>query len=647
MRIPSQIVDQVRDSSDILSVVEDYVRMKKAGNNYVGLCPFHDEKTPSFNVSPSKGFFKCFGCGKGGNVITFVMEIERLEFVDAVRWLAGRAGIEIPEQRVDKEAFQKTEVIYHALRFAAEYFSRQLRETLSGTQARAYLHGRGLTETTIERFQLGYAPDSWDGLLKAAERGQISPEALFRAGLVIKRDNGGYYDRFRGRVIFPVWSHIGKIIGFGGRALQEGPKVPKYLNSPETEVYHKKFVLYGLYQAKRDARQQDRILLVEGYTDVLALYQAGVASVACCGTALTSQQVKLLGRFVKEIRLLYDADTAGATATERAIDCVLQSGLNPSVLRLPEGDDPDSFVREQGADKFKAYLQSETKDWLDALYAVARQKNLLHTPQGRRQEMTRVAKRIMWLLRDQLLFKFYVAKTSELFGILEGDVVQEVAVLVQGQKPSEEAASGQGGEGSVLDIIPEAEKTLLQLMLEEGIPMIKYILDRMSLEEFQEGASRELVEALIDFYFESGDQLSGAINPEQLQLDMLGWQLVAGLMLNRYELSSNWEEKKIDVPRLNQDAERIAKDSMRKIKQKLIKEELKELIFRITNAEAGSEAQMELQEEYRERLQHKRAIERGEIFEERGSEVPKDQEDRKAAQMNTRAGSGSSMNLFE
>ena len=460
MWIPDQIVDQVRESSDILGVVQDYVRMKKAGSNYVGLCPFHEEKTPSFNVNPSKGIFKCFGCGKGGNVLTFVMEIERLEFVDAVRWLADRAGIEIPEQRVDREAFEKKEVVYHALRFASEYFTTKLQDSKSGTDALAYLQARGLTEKTIERFQLGYAPDSWDGLLKAAERGHIKPEALERAGLVIKKDKGGYYDRFRNRVIFPVWSHIGKIVGFGGRALAEGPKTPKYLNSPETEVYHKSFVLYGLYQVKREARQQSKVLLVEGYTDVLALDQAGIGSVACCGTALTPQQVKLLGRFVKEIQLLYDADTAGVEATERAIDCILQNGLDASVVSLPEGEDPDSFVRQQGVDKFKAYLQDETRDWLNSLFWSAKQKNAFSTPQGMRKEISRVAERITWL-QDQLLQKLYIQKTSQLFGVLEGDVAQEVAAHFRRRQTSANTVPVQSESPETVDTIPEPERKLL------------------------------------------------------------------------------------------------------------------------------------------------------------------------------------------
>ena len=618
MRIPENIIEQVRNDADILNIVQDYVRMKKAGNNYVGLCPFHDEKTASFNVSPSKGFFKCFGCGKGGNVITFVMEVERLDFADAVRWLADRMGIEIPVRVVDQEAFAEKEIVYNALRFAAEHYAQRLEEPASGSGAREYLDMRGLTPKTIERFKLGYAPNSWDGLLKAAERKHIKAETLVRAGLVVKRDDGkGYYDRFRNRIMFPVWSHVGKIIGFGGRVLVETPKTPKYLNSPETEVYHKSYVLYGLFQAKREARQQDRILLVEGYTDVLALDQAGVSSVACCGTALTPQQVNLLGRYVKEVQLLYDADSAGATATERAIDCVLQNGLDTSVVLLPEGEDPDSFARNQGTDKFKAYLKDSTKDWMDSFYSVAAKENLLSTPRGKRQELSKIAKRLSWL-QDSLLRKLYIQKASQLFGIQQGDIAREVNTYYRDRQKPAETASSQSADTSVVDMIPEAEKMLLQLMFQGGAPMIKYILDRMSLVEFQEGPSRELAEALADLYHEYGEKSEinslTSVDDGMLQVSALAQQLVAGLMVSRYEVSRGWRGKKIAVPEMNEDPTRVAQDCMRRIKRKLIKKQIKELQEQVLSSESGSKAQLKLQDEYRETRQKLLDVEKLDYF---------------------------------
>ena len=612
MRIPENIVEQIRDSVDIVSIVQDYVRLKKAGHNYIGLCPFHDEKTASFNVSPVKGFFKCFGCGKGGNVITFVMEIERLEFVDAVRWLADREGIEIPVLKSNQGALEKKNIIFSTLRFAAEYYAQKLHEpSAGGSDARKYLDSRGLTAKTIKRFKLGYAPDGWDGLLKAAERRHIEAETLVKAGLVVKREDGkGYYDRFRNRIIFPVWSHVGKIIGFGGRILEDAPNTPKYLNSPETEVYHKSQVLYGLFQSKREARQQERIILVEGYTDVLALDQAGVASVACCGTALTPPQVKLLGRYVSEIRLLYDADRAGMTATERAIDCVLQNGLDASVVLLPEGEDPDSFVRNQGADQFRSYLQSSTKSWMKALYTMAERENLLGSPPDIRRQITKIAERLSWL-RDDILEKIYIKEASQLFGLLEGDIIREVNAQFRKRRssagtdpvrtdPSPESTPG-------LDMIMEAEKMLLKLMLDEGAPMIEYILTRMSLEEFQEGPSRDLVDALIEQHQkdEEGSKIQPlhAIQNGQFQVSPMVGGLVSSLVVTLHEVSGGWEEKKIFVPRLNADSKRVAQDCMRHVKKKFTQKQSKELQEKILNASPGSATQLRLQEQYRQARQ--------------------------------------------
>ncbi|MCY4171261.1 MAG: DNA primase [Bacteroidetes bacterium] len=613
MRIPRQIMDQVRDSSDLLSIVQDYVKLKKAGNNYIGLCPFHDEKTPSFNVNPSKGFFKCFGCGKSGDVFTFVMEIERLLFLDAVRWLASRNGITIPEHAVDQQAYKEKEVVYHALRFAADYFVKQLLE--SGSLARDYLTQRGLTDKTIERFKLGWAPNSWDALIKSAEKANIKPETLVRAGLIKKReDSQGYYDRFRNRVIFPVWSHVGKIIGFGGRILTPDEKAPKYLNSPETEVYNKSYVLYGLNHAKREARQDERVLLVEGYTDVLALYQAGIGAVACCGTALTSHQVKLLGRYVKEVRLLYDADKAGVQATERAIDCVLQNGLDASVVSLPEGEDPDSFLSSRGVDEFKTFLLETTKDWMASSVFVAQHQHLLDSPQGMRQEISKIAKRISWI-QDDLLRKLYIQKASQLFGVLEADIAHEVGIQRQGkQVQPKPIAEPLPQNRSIAQHIPIYEKTLLQIMLSEGAPMIEFIMSYCSLEEFQDGVSRELAEALLNKYKEDSDKSINVIEDVQFDISEDARELIADLQVQQYEVSSGWEQNKITVPEFNQLPKQIAKESMLAMKKKYVQKWCSDLLNKIINEAEGSETQSILQDEYREALQVQQELNSPDLF---------------------------------
>lgn len=620
MRIPENVVERVRDSSDILSIVQDYVRLKKAGSNYLGLCPFHREKTPSFNVNPARGFFKCFGCGKGGDTITFVMEIERLEFVDAIRWLADRAGIEIPKTEEGKKAYDKRESVYQALRFASVYYVDKLNDPASGARAREYLHGRALTEKTISRFSLGYAPDSWDGLIKAAANAHIKLETLKKAGLVAERKDGtGYYDQFRGRIMFPIRSHVGNLVGFGGRLLADNPKAPKYLNSPETEVYHKSTVLYGLYQSKRTARQEESILLVEGYTDVLALDQAGIGSAACCGTALTLQQVGLLGRYVKEIRLLYDADRAGAEATERAIDVVLQGGVAASVVSLPEGEDPDSFVREKGADAFRLHLKTATKDWVDAFFAASLSDNGFGTLHEKRQAISKVAQRIAYM-KDDILRKMYVQKASQLFAIAERDMAYEITRVARNnqpqQRPPQTPPEGSTGTAPVnFDAISESEKILLQLMLEEGGPMIKYILGNMAYDEFQEGPSRELVNLLMETYAAQGDDVLSAFRSGKTNVDEITQQLVADILMPRYEISKGWGAKKINVPRLNENSKRIAEDCMMRVKGAVVKRQIQYMKRDIMNAPEGSEDQSRLQKEYLRQKQYLLKINNRKLFE--------------------------------
>ncbi|NNE70797.1 MAG: DNA primase, partial [Rhodothermales bacterium] len=272
MRITDDTIEQVRSSADVVDVVGEYVRLKKRGSNYVGLCPFHSEKTPSFNVNPSLGIFKCFGCGEGGDVFSFISRMENLSFPEAVGVLAERVGITIESGQPDEDASAR-EAILHALQFAARFFYQQLTQGDGGSVARDYLAGRQIDPEMVKRFGIGYAPDAWDGLLKAATGAGISEGMLEQAGLILqRRDGSGHYDRYRHRLIFPILSHVGKVLGFGGRILEKADDQPKYINSPETEVYHKSRVLYGLYHAKNAVRGREEVILVEGYTDVVALH---------------------------------------------------------------------------------------------------------------------------------------------------------------------------------------------------------------------------------------------------------------------------------------------------------------------------------------------------------------------------------------
>lgn len=356
--IPENIVEKIKNDTDILDLISEYVTLKKAGKNYVGLCPFHNEKTPSFTVSPDKGFFHCFGCKESGNAIGFIMRHESLDFPEALRFLAKRAGIAIPEKgSVDSIATK----LYQAIEYAQSFYVKHLKNST----AYEYIKSRGINDDVIKELWVGFAPPGWDNLYKEILKDKLSPEVFEKAGLLVKREKQpGYYDKFRNRLMFPIYSLSGRSIGFGGRALND-EEGPKYLNSPETAIYHKGSVLYGLNWSKNSIRQSTKAVIAEGYFDYISLYQAGIKNiVAVSGTGFTANQANMLARFSGEVILLYDADSAGLKATYRAVEVLYNAGLEPKIVRLPEGSDPDSFIVEHGSEKL-AMLIDSAKSYLE------------------------------------------------------------------------------------------------------------------------------------------------------------------------------------------------------------------------------------------------------------------------------------------
>ena len=348
--IPDETINEVRERASIVEVVGDYVSLRKSGANYQGLCPFHGEKTPSFNVNPARGIFHCFGCGVGGNAISFIMKVEGLAFPEAVRLLAKRVGVTIEERPPtphEQKRKDEREALYKINETAADYYRRVLLRDDAGEAGRRYLEQRGVEEATAEAYRLGFAPDRWDALTRHLEQQRIPLETAETLGLVRRRDSGGYYDTFRNRLLFTIADIQGRIIGFGGRVLDD--TLPKYINSPESPVYRKSEVLFGINLARQAMREQAGAIVVEGYFDHLALYQSGVRhAVATCGTALTGEHLKLLQRYAGKIYTLFDADSAGRKATARAMELFLDTTLPSFVVELPGGEDPDSFLRKQG-----------------------------------------------------------------------------------------------------------------------------------------------------------------------------------------------------------------------------------------------------------------------------------------------------------
>lgn len=374
MRITKQSEIQIKDRADILEVVQDFLSLKKKGQNYWACCPFHNEKSPSFSVAPAKGIYKCFGCGAAGDSVKFVMDIEGLSYPEALKYLANKYSIEIEEDKTestDEYKAQQTqrESVLIAMQFAQKYYQKLLTEDVDGKAlGMSYFKERGFSLLTIEKFGLGFSKDDWHDLEKVAVKEGFTEEILEKAGLVIKKEEDGKinrYDRFRGRVMFPVYDLAGKVIAFGARTLKKDDKQPKYLNSPESEVYKKSEVLYGIFQAKNEIRNQDNCYLTEGYTDVISLHQAGITNVvASSGTSLTEGQIKLIKRFTDNITVLYDGDNAGVKASLRGIDLILEQGMNVRAAVFPQGEDPDSYVKKVGSMAFKDFLQENATDFI-------------------------------------------------------------------------------------------------------------------------------------------------------------------------------------------------------------------------------------------------------------------------------------------
>jgi len=388
-------LDQLLNAVSIEDVVGDYVSLKRSGSRYKGCCPFHDEKTPSFVVTPTIGIYKCFGCQKGGNAIQFLMDVENLSFVEAARNLAKRYSVDLMEttsenQDVYQEQQRQKESLQAAVDYAQQFFVDQLFDTEEGKSiGLPYFKERGFTVDTIKKWGLGYSPESWEALASAAHKKGYNPEVMVKAGLLKLRDNGTHYDLFRYRVMFSIHAVTGKVIGFAGRKMSSTDPSPKYVNSPETDLYKKSDVLFGLYQAKNAMKKLDKVYMTEGYTDVITLHQSGIENVvASSGTALTPGQIKLLKRFTNNVTVVYDGDMAGIKASIRGIDLLLQEGLNVRVVPLPEGQDPDSYCQALGGDAFQDYLNGQ--DFVKEVSAAIDASGVAFNPDGEVHEMVRL-----------------------------------------------------------------------------------------------------------------------------------------------------------------------------------------------------------------------------------------------------------------
>ncbi len=501
--IPENIVSEIRNAADIVDIVSDMVILKKAGKNYQGLCPFHSEKTPSFSVSPEKQMYYCFGCSASGDVFKFLMEYEGLSFPEAARNLARRYGVQVPTQNLtpeEKRRFSEREALFDLNREAMAYFQHMLWKSRAGEPARAYLERRGIKPVVAETFGMGYAPNGWDHLIRSFSKKKIDPALLEKAGLTIPRKSGrGFIDRFRDRIMFPIRDIRRQVVGFGGRVMDEG--MPKYLNSPETPVFSKSRTLYGLDTARIEARETKRIYLVEGYFDVISLYQAGVTnSVATLGTALTFEHVRLLKGQVEEVILVFDSDQAGLRAAKRSVEIFRKESLNARILVLPEGHDPDTYMLEFGVDAFHRTSRN-AYGVLDFMMGEALKNHGLSI-EGKVRIIDEMVEPFI-ALEDPIVFSHHTRKLAELLGVDEA-MIRERMRTASSKKPQ---------TASVQDVKPalrrgrrfKLEQKIVAMILQFP-EILPEIVDRDLSKIFEDSTLKALWDALIDRLKEDADR---------------------------------------------------------------------------------------------------------------------------------------------
>jgi len=529
MRISPETVERIQHSADILEVVGDFVSLKKRGANWIACCPFHNEKTPSFSVSPAKGIYKCFGCGKAGDSIRFVMDVERMGYVDALKYLAKKYNIEIEERELTSaEELQQTEreSLLIALNYAKTYYQQLLFDSEDGRSiGLSYFRERGFSEKTIRDFELGYSLESWDAFTQEALKKGYNIDILEKAGLTIRKEDGKQFDRFRARVIFPIHNVAGKVIAFGARILKTDKNQPKYLNSPETEVYHKSNVLYGIFQAKQAIRQEDVCYLVEGYTDVVSLYQAGIANVvASSGTSLTPGQIKMISRFTQNVTVLYDGDAAGVKASLRGTDMILEEGLNVSVVVFPDNEDPDSYVKRIGAEAFKQFIRQHRKDFITF------KTELLLVGVGddpyKRAEVTQEVVESISKIPDQNTREALTRKSSELLQVKEDTLIGMINGIRLKRARDEQKKAQDRDRRETKPARPETEPTFEGFMGPDGASVDEATFVHELLELKKE--EQKPVGILPPIFYQEKETVRLLLNYAQAEVDegVMLWQYV-------------------------------------------------------------------------------------------------------------------------
>jgi len=629
--ITRETIDKVFETARVEEVIGDFVQLKRAGSNFKGLSPFSDERSPSFMVSPVKQIWKDFSSGKGGSVVTFLMEHEHFTYPEAIRFLANKYNIEIEETEVsqeDKIEANEKESMYLVSEFAKTYFHETLLSTEEGKAiGLSYFKERGFTNETITKFGLGYSPETWDAFTKEALSKGYQLEFLEKVGLTITREDGKHFDRFKGRVMFPIQSLSGRNLGFGGRILTNDKKAAKYLNSPESEIYHKSKVLYGIFHAKQAIAKQNNCYLVEGYTDVIQMHQAGIENVvASSGTALTPDQIRLINRLTKNITVLFDGDAAGLRASVRGIDLILEEGMNVKVCTFPDGDDPDSFARKNSYEDLVHYLENNAKDFIQ--FKASLLMNEANNDPIKKAELIRDMVVSISKIPDRIKREIYIQETARIMDISEQVLLNTLAQMVQkdiseaGKKLKTEQKAFEVVKDDIkvnqekFNVIYELERKIIEMLLlygsqeadfddfilkanEEG-EMIEEketntvkVFQRiyLSLQEDEVELANPLFKEIYNdliAYFNQNEEFN--IEHYLMQLSPEHSQMVTDiLMLEEKELLHNWETKHIYVKTKSQNVSQYVSETIVSLREYLINKLIMDLMQSYSNETEGND----------------------------------------------------------
>lgn len=595
MRIPEEKIEEIRNSADIVDLVSGYVQLKKRGKNFIGLCPFHQEKTPSFTVSQDKQIFHCFGCHVGGNAFKFLMEFKSISFIEAVEEVAESVGITIQkEDSISGELKNELETYYEINVTAARFFSDNLLKNSAGKIAAEYLSKRNLKQSTQKIFGLGYALSGWDEFVNLAKANNIDLEMANKLGLIDKKDGGGYYDKFRDRIIFPIFSTNGRVIGFGGRILQKNTETAKYLNSPESPVYQKRRSLYGLYHAKDEIRKLDKAILVEGYMDLISLYQFGVKNVvASSGTALTEEQAQLLSRFTKNLVVLFDADAAGQNAAMRSIEILLKHDFEIKILSLPKGEDPDTFINKNGKEAFEEVLQ-KAQSFLD--YQSSRYEAMGWFADASKQtEAIRELVKSIALVNDELKRTILIKNIARKFrlreNLIETELGKELNKNFSRDLRSSKALSARTQEKIDKVIVEDQkenslEKEFIKLLFEGNEEVIGYILDNVPPEDFKTDKFRYIAEIICEAYKKNIVSPSAYI--EKID-DPEIKNYILNLTMKEESISEKVWEEYVSDERRNHNLIRYTYDTLKRYRLQFFDEQIRNTNEQMSKAENESQ----------------------------------------------------------